>query len=217
MDSNALVKEALSCSIGPAALESFMKSHGPLALFALMIASSIASPIPNEVILALAGMVMNPLHVAFFGSLGLTVGGVVCFYAARLGGRPVAKKFVKLDPVEAWFERWGAWAVLVGRLVPFVPFDAISYLSGLTAMEWWRFASLTLLGSIPRCLIYAYAGEAVAKYRLSVLAGLAAALALSFIILKLARSWGVGCRAPSNRQGARRQPELANENLLIEV
>lgn len=198
MDSNAFIEEALLCLAGSAALESFMESYGPLALFALMVVSSIVPPIPNEVILALAGMAMDPLRVTFFGSLGLTVGGTVCFYAARIGGRPLVKKFVKLDPVGAWFEKWGAWAVLVGRLVPFVPFDAVSYLSGLTAMEWWRFASLTLLGSIPRCLIYAYAGEAIAKYRFLVLAGLAAALALSFITFKLVRSRGLAPRSPQS-------------------
>jgi ABC-type Na+ transport system ATPase subunit NatA len=67
---------------------------GPIGLFTVMIVSSIVSSMPNEVILGFAGMTMSPMSVAAFGALGSTVGGVLCFYIAGLGGRPLAEKFV---------------------------------------------------------------------------------------------------------------------------
>ncbi|MEM2123394.1 MAG: VTT domain-containing protein [Candidatus Bathyarchaeia archaeon] len=161
-----------SISQAVAASKAWMIRYGPRGLFAAMILGSIFSPIPNEAILAFAGMTMNPLNVGLYGGLGSTVGGVVCFYAARLGGRPLAEKFVKgeaMGKVDFWFHRYGLWTILLGRLVPFIPFDAISYLSGLARVKPWKFASLTFIGAVPRCLLYAYIGEMIAKYNLPAL------------------------------------------------
>ncbi|MCW4025202.1 MAG: VTT domain-containing protein [Candidatus Bathyarchaeota archaeon] len=147
----------------------WMAVYGPIGLFTAMIISSVLSPIPNEVFLAFAGMTMNPLSVAFFGALGSTVGAVICFYIARLGGQPLVKRFVKestLAPMNQWFNKWGSWAILLGRLIPLVPFDAVSYLSGLTKTKVTKFSVLTFIGAIPRCLLYAYIGELIAAYNL---------------------------------------------------
>jgi uncharacterized membrane protein YdjX (TVP38/TMEM64 family) len=89
-----------------------------------------------------------------------------------LGGRRLAEKFVKkgtISSMDGWFQKWGSWAIILGRLVPFIPFDAISYLSGLSKVKIERFTFLTFLGSVPRCLFYAYVGELIAEYNLPVL------------------------------------------------
>jgi len=133
-------------------------------------------------------MTMSPISVAVFGALGSTVGGVLCFYIARLGGRPLAEKFVKKSTIasmDEWFRRWGSWAIVLGRLVPFIPFDAISYLSGLTKVRSGRFALLTFLGSMPRCLFYAYVGELIAQYNIPVLIVLFVTILSVFLIFKL--------------------------------
>ncbi len=170
------------------ASKSWMATYGPIGLFTAMIVSSIISPIPNEVILAFAGMTMSPMSVAAFGALGSTVGGVLCFYIARLGGRPLAEKFVKKSTIasmDGWFQRWGSWAIILGRLVPFIPFDAISYLSGLTKVRIERFAFLTFLGSVPRCLFYAYVGELIAEYNLPILIVLFVIMLTAFLFFKI--------------------------------
>ncbi|MEM0232158.1 MAG: VTT domain-containing protein [Candidatus Methanomethylicaceae archaeon] len=63
-----------------------------------------------------------------------------------------------------WFQRWGSWTIILGRLVLFIPFDAISYLSGLTKVRIERYAFLMFLGSLPRCLFYAYIEEWIAAH-----------------------------------------------------
>jgi undecaprenyl-diphosphatase len=159
-----------------ATCKGWMAVYGPIGLFTAMIVSSVLSPIPNEVFLAFGGMTMSPFSVAFFGALGSTVGAVICFYIARLGGQPLVKRFVKestLASMNQWFSKWGSWAILLGRIVPLVPFDAVSYLSGLSKTKVARFAGLTFLGAVPRCLLYAYIGELIAAYNLPVLVLLA--------------------------------------------
>jgi uncharacterized membrane protein YdjX (TVP38/TMEM64 family) len=165
-----------------------MATYGPLGLLTAMIVSSIVSPIPNEVILAFAGMTMNPISAAVFGGIGSTVGGVICFYIARLGGRPLAEKFVKkgtISSMDGWFQRWGSWAIILGRLVPFIPFYAISYLSGLAKVKIERFTFLTFLGSVPRCLFYAYVGELIAEYNLPILIALFVTILAVFLFFKI--------------------------------
>jgi uncharacterized membrane protein YdjX (TVP38/TMEM64 family)/membrane-associated phospholipid phosphatase len=164
----------------------WMAVYGPIGLVTAMIISSVLSPIPNEVFLAFAGMTMSPLSVAFFGSLGSTVGAVICFYIARLGGQPLVKRFVKestLTSMNQWFNKWGSWAILFGRIIPLVPFDAVSYLSGLAKTKVAKFAVITFIGAVPRCLLYAYIGELIAGYNLPVL------ILLAIIAVVILISW----------------------------
>jgi len=51
--------------------------------------------------------------------------------------------------------------VLLARLLPFVPFDAISYGAGLTSTGFWPFLVATGLGQVPATLLYSYLGERV--------------------------------------------------------
>ena len=170
------------------ASKGWMTTYGPAGLITAMIISSIISPIPNGAILAFAGMTMSSISVAVFGALGSTVGGVLCFYIARFGGRPLVEKFVKkstVTSIDEWFRGWGSWAIILGRLVPFIPFDAISYISGLTKVRIERFTFLTFLGAMPRCLFYGYVGELIAQYNIPVLIALFATLLSVFLIFNL--------------------------------
>jgi uncharacterized membrane protein YdjX (TVP38/TMEM64 family) len=165
----------------------WMATYGSVGLVAAMIASSVISPIPNEAILAFAGMTMNPFNVALFGALGSTIGGIICFYIARFGGKPLVGKFIKketLTSVNEWFQKRGSWAILLGRLIPFIPFDAVSYFSGLTDIKVSKFSFLTFIASIPRCLLYAYVGALIADYNLPVLTALSISLLIIFLIFR---------------------------------
>jgi membrane protein DedA with SNARE-associated domain len=53
-----------------------------------------------------------------------------------------------LARTEAWFERWGSWAVFFGRMVPLVR-TFVSYPAGISRMPIGRFLLFTTLGSIP--------------------------------------------------------------------
>jgi LPXTG-motif cell wall-anchored protein len=47
----------------------------------------------------------------------------------------------------------GFWALLVGRLIPVVPFVAVSYGAGLTAVRLTPYALSTALGLIPSTVV----------------------------------------------------------------
>lgn len=77
------------------------------------------------------------------------VGAILCFYIIVLG-RNVAEKFATkfaLQEVEVFFDRYGKYTILIARLLPFVPFDPISYAAGLTSMSAWVLYGLRGLDS----------------------------------------------------------------------
>lgn len=93
------------------------------------------------------------------------VGAAACFYISRVLGRPAVEKLAggskSLDMVDAFFDRYGRYAILVARLLPFVPFDPISYGAGLTSMGFWEFWVATGVGQLPATVIYSYLGRSM--------------------------------------------------------
>ena len=83
------------------------------------------------------------------------------------GGRPYLERHgrwlhldhAKLDRAEAWFERWGDWAVLLGRLTPVVR-SFVSIPAGIFDVPFRRYTVLTLIGSAIWCFVFAGIGWA---------------------------------------------------------
>ena len=141
-------------------IESFQAGGLPL-LFVMMIIQALAIPIPSELVLIAGGLAFAFPAGWLVGALGSIFAALVGFFIARKGGRSLAIKFVGEKGIafaDNWFNRWGAWAVLLGRFAPFIPFDAISYSAGLTTMKWKSFLVPTLIGTLPRTLFYTSLG-----------------------------------------------------------
>ena len=84
-------------------------------------------------------------------------GGLLCRLPDRAwGGRPLLDRWGRyvhihpddLDRADAWFARYGDWAVFFGRLVPLVR-ALINYPAGIARMPIGRFLLFSALGSLP--------------------------------------------------------------------
>jgi uncharacterized membrane protein YdjX (TVP38/TMEM64 family) len=142
-------------------LESFRAGGLPL-LFVAMILQALAIPIPSEFVLICGGAAFGLLSGWLVGALGSVVAAFIGFYISRKGGRAVAIRFAGergIEFADNWFNRWGVWAVLLGRIAPFIPFDVISYTAGLTKMKFRSFMIPTVIGTLPRALFYAFLGS----------------------------------------------------------
>ena len=147
---------------------------------------TIVAPIPSEVILPMAGWKVSqsaadasvlepltglawnlPLAVAF-ATAGSVAGAVVGYAIGAWGGRPILDRWGRyvgigaadLDRADRWFERWGSWAVFLGRMVPLVR-TFVSYPAGISRMPMGRFLLFSTLGSLPWNLALIYAGFVV--------------------------------------------------------
>lgn len=58
-----------------------------------------------------------------------------------------------------FFKRYGTHTIIICRLLPFVPMDPVSYIAGLTGMNFRTFLWATAIGQIPVLMMYSYFGE----------------------------------------------------------
>ena len=143
----------------------------------LMAIESAAIPLPSEVIMPLSGWFLVRSHglalwwllvAALLGAVGNTLGSWATYWIGAAGGRPLLERFGRyvlvshrdLDRAEAWFRRFGGFAVFIGRLMPVVR-TFISLPAGVAAMDLLPFTLLTFAGSFLWSLLLASAGYAL--------------------------------------------------------
>jgi len=98
------------------------------------------------------------LAMATAGTLGYTLGSMLGWWIGASAGRPFLEQHGrwlhlsegKLDRAEHWFERWGDWAVFLGRITPVVR-SFVSIPAGVFRAPFWRYTVLTLIGSAIWC------------------------------------------------------------------
>ena len=115
--------------------------------------------------------------------IGATAGATAAFVIGRRLGRQTLEKAAgsRVRAVDAWLGRSGFTAVLYLRLVPIVPFNALNYLSGVTAVSARDYVLGTALGIIPGAFAIAAVGSTLDRPgspAFFAAAGLAVALAV---------------------------------------
>lgn len=138
-------------------------------LFLLIMAiQGLLVPIPSELVLLSAGMIWGFWIGGIMGIIGSMAAGLLCYYVAYKGGRPLAEKFVgesALNMADNFIEKYGTGAIVLARLLPFVAFDPISYISGILKYPIKKYTIATFIGSIPRAFFYAFLGAALISHK----------------------------------------------------
>ena len=153
-------------------------STGLLGIVLAMAIESCCIPLPSEIVMPLAGIMIasgkilhginTPLAlvlVALVGSLGCLIGSTVAYWIGYAGGRPLMLKYGRYvlisqhdaDKADAFFQRWGSATAFFSRLLPVVR-TYISLPAGIAKMPFVRFCIYTFLGSFPWSLGLAYVG-----------------------------------------------------------
>lgn len=134
---------------------------GPIVIVALMTIAIVATPIPSAPIALAAGAAYGHVLGTVYIVLGAELGALAAFGLARFLGRDVLRRWFG-DKVNAgWLGSQNAltFMVFVSRLLPFVSFDILSYVAGLSQLHFWRFGLATLAGIIPASFILAHFGN----------------------------------------------------------
>lgn len=197
----------------------FIAEAGLPGVLALMAISSACIPIPAEAVMLFAGFaVADPsasgahhhltlFGIAISGLLGTMIGSWVAYAVGRGGrlelferhGHRVHMGPAQLARADAWFQRHGDIAVLVGRVVPVVR-AFISLPAGLARMPLGRFSIYSLIGAVPFVLGFALAGEALGSEWKSVRKGFEYADYAIVALIVLAVAFGVVRRVRARRQ-----------------
>jgi len=137
---------------------------GIILFIVIMAVQGLIVPLPSEIVLLATGMIWGIFLGGFMGIIGSMAAGILCYYISKRGGRPLAEKLVgerAINLADDFINKYGIWAILIARFLPFIAFDPISYASGLVDMEIKRYSLGTLVGSIPRAFFFSWLGSSL--------------------------------------------------------
>ncbi len=215
-------------------LTSFVGDYGLYAVFILMFVDAVL-PAASELVMLYAGALASGafagqdvvlfghtiesdlwayVAISLAGVVGYTLGSLFGWAIGAYAGRPFLEERgrwfhldrAKLERADRWFDRYGDWAVLLGRVTPVVR-SFISIPAGFVRMPLVRFTVLTFVGTIPWCFGIAGAGWALGSswdtfhhdFRWVEYAVVAAILGAAVYLILRRRSSTLARRAGSSR------------------
>src|SRR5215813_5084357 len=188
-------------------MDSFLTQAGYAAVILLAFLEACCVPIPSEITFGFGGVLafeghLNLALVIIAGTLAEVAGSYVSYGVGRVAERPLIEKFGRylliskadIDRAERFLAGRGAWAIPLGRTLPFVR-SFTSVVAGLTGVPALRFGVLSLIGTAVYGTIIASVGYAVgsAWHRVAhdlslasfVLAAVVIAAIAGFIVMRL--------------------------------
>jgi len=151
-------------------MESFLTSAGYAALILFGILEAACIPISSEITFGFAGVLayqghLNLALVIIIGTAAEMVGSYISYAVGRVGGKPLVHKLGRyvlvtqadVDRAERFLAGRGAWAVVVGRMLPFVR-AFTSIVAGLVRIPALRFGVLSLIGTVIYATVLSVAG-----------------------------------------------------------
>lgn len=152
------------------AVRDYILSFGawaPVISTLLMILQALLAFLPSFLIAFANGLAFGFFWGTILSVASAALAAGICFGIARALGRTPVEAVVgkdNLGSADRWFARYGAYAILVARLIPVLSFDAVSYAAGLTRMSFWKFLAATTAGMLPATVAYTYLGERAPQY-----------------------------------------------------
>jgi membrane protein DedA with SNARE-associated domain len=169
------------------ALTDIIGDHGIYAVFVLMFVDAVL-PAASELVMVYAGAVAAGAFagqnvvlfgktiesepwayfaMAMAGAVGYILGSIMGWAIGYYGGRPFVERHGRwlhvtphtLERAESWFDRYGDWAVAIGRVTPVVR-SFIAIPAGIFRMPLGRYTLLTIPGSVAWAFAFAGIGWA---------------------------------------------------------
>ncbi len=164
---------------------SIMDNYGYFGIFLLMLLENVFPPVPSEVVLTAGGFMTSTTSLTVWGViLSATAGsvaGAVMLYGLGLlldverveqiidkHGNWLRLKKADLYKADRWFDRFGVFAVFIGRLIPLVR-SLISIPAGMSNMKFVLFLAFTTAGTLIWNTVLVYVGRAVGENREEIL------------------------------------------------
>lgn len=164
----------------------------PIVSFLLMILQSVMAPLPAFIITFANAGLFGWVKGAILSWSSAMAGAVLCFFIAKFYGREAVEKLTSkfaLESIDNFFAKYGKYAILIARLLPFISFDIVSYAAGLTSMSFWSFFIATGIGQLPATIIYSYIGGMLTGGVKKFVFGLLILFSLSILIFLLKQVW----------------------------
>lgn len=150
-------------------LREFIRSYGPWSpvVYSILYLASAPLPFFAAIISAVGGALFGTVRGAVLTIFISTVSALVPFWLARRLGRDWVQSKLRTGRLKPIYSLTGGKSgfmfVLILRLLPVVPWEVQSYVSGLTRVSTTSFFLATLLGGIPSSFAFAFMGHSFTR------------------------------------------------------
>lgn len=151
----------------------------------LMIFQSVIAPLPAFLITIANGALFGFWWGMLLSWSSAMLGAALCFYIARfLGVKHVARIVSQpvVNKTDQFIQKYGNYAILIARLIPYIPFDVVSYAAGLTRIRFISFWLATGMGQLPATIVYTYLGNRISTHTNLMLFGFGVVISISIVI-----------------------------------
>jgi len=134
---------------------------GAATLVGLILAHAVII-FPAELVNATAGLVYG-----FWLGLPMVMGAwavsaLLAYWLGMMAGRPLALAIAgeeRVAQAERFIDRGGVLALLLARLVPFMPYSIVGYVAGAARVPLWRYLWTSIVGILPITAAATYLGN----------------------------------------------------------
>jgi uncharacterized membrane protein YdjX (TVP38/TMEM64 family) len=133
----------------------------PLVSGLLQVATSVFPPGPSFVVAIANAMLFGMIRGGILTFVTALLAAAICFGIARVVGRPGVERLISersLARMDGFMARRGFLTVFIGRLIPFINPDVVSYAAGVTGIRWVPFLIAIAAGSLPATAFYSIVG-----------------------------------------------------------
>lgn len=137
----------------------WVNEYGPIAVYVTFSFGLLGLPIPDETILTYTGFLVYGGHMGYVetvaaGFLGSLTGMSVSYFIGRKVGKPFFSRYGKwlyltperMEQTERWFQRYGAWTIMIGYYVPGIR-HMTSYMAGISRMPFGKYVFFAGFGA----------------------------------------------------------------------
>jgi uncharacterized membrane protein YdjX (TVP38/TMEM64 family) len=155
-------------------MEQMITSYGvwaPLAVVALIILSTVIPPLPIPVPLIeiSAGLIFGFWEGFVLVWIAQIISSLIAYASTHIIGRRFLKGFMEnklFAPYKHYIHHGGPWAVFIARITLSAPFNVVSFLAGIMAMDLGKFTVATVFGTLSESLLYPFIGSILRHTRL---------------------------------------------------
>jgi uncharacterized membrane protein YdjX (TVP38/TMEM64 family) len=148
-------------AVTPELVLSGIESHGPVTARLIYVAVYIVGTVallPGTVLSFAGAVLFGPYEGTLYTWVGATIGATLAFLMARLLGRGFVERLFggRFAAFDQRIREHGFTGLLIIRLLPLFPFNAVNFGCGLTGIRLRDYVLATAIGIVPGTFVYQF-------------------------------------------------------------
>ncbi len=150
-------------TIRPGEIRSTVLSFGSLSPVAFIFLNAIRpfTFLPVTPFTIAGGYIFGNFYGLILSIIGTMLSAVLTFFLSRYLFRDSIKRWIKgrYDGVDKGLESSGIFMIAAARVIPIIPFDAVSYIAGISNISFTDYFIGSLIGEFPGAIVLTMLGS----------------------------------------------------------